>query len=159
MTTHRPQCCIGQLGNRSRKVIHRIECSSWLTDVIVHCGIDAYLNVVLSDCVLPAQINNLSLHVNDVDLIGAWVKVLETRTNCLGIFAEPFVQAYDEILTYRRSSAQSAGRGKQRSSSTRCMYGSTQSILRAYTGRTGRHHQVPYSAPGFQASAASDTCW
>lgn len=74
-------------------VSNRVIGFSGYFDVVVYGGIDIDLDVISGECFLPIEVDDVGLHIDDVDLVGERVEVLQPRAHSLDVSSESFIDA------------------------------------------------------------------
>jgi len=67
----------GELLDRALDVGHRIKGLPRYSNMIINRSINLNLDVVPGQCLEPVDVDNVGLHVDDVDLVGEGVEVLQ----------------------------------------------------------------------------------
>jgi hypothetical protein len=65
--------------------------------MIVYCCIDLDLNVISRQRFKSTYVDDISFHIDDVDLIGERVEVLKAWPHSFDIFAKTLVYAYIKL--------------------------------------------------------------
>ena len=59
--------------------------------MIIDCSVDVNFDIVFGEGLLSVQIDNVGLHIHDMDSVSEGVEVLKTRPHRLDIFSKSFV--------------------------------------------------------------------